>query len=392
MKYDFDTVRSRYNTFSMKYDGMGKRLKPGFIPLFVADMDLKCPPAIIEAMHKVADHEIYGYSGSFADDRYNQSIIRWFGDKYGFKIEPDWILPSAGTCSAINAAIREFSNVGDGVIICRPVYGHFTGMIEGDCHRKAVDCHLIKDENGNFHMDFDKLDKLCSEPNNRIFLLCSPHNPVGRVWTREELEKVVAITKKHNVMLLVDEIHCDIRREGIDFIPVGTVTNDYSNICIFGGLGKTFNTAGLMCSNAIVPDEFLRARIRNELSGGLSPFAIAACITAYGGECDEWVDEMNKYIDGNIDYAIDFCKKNMPWVEVGRPEGTYCLWLDFGKSGLSGEEIHRRIYEDASVILQDGTVHDPEFGATCQRMCTPVARSVLVEAMERIAKVFEDIK
>ena len=390
MKYDFDTPVNRFNTWSSKWDGSAARYKPGFIPMFVADMDLNCAPQIVAALHKAADHGIYGYT--MPPKEYFEAVQRWFKVRYNWAIETDWILPSAGTCSGINMAFEAFSNIGDGIIITRPVYGHFTGMIEGDTHRKAVDVHLHLDENNVWRMDFDEIEKACSDSHNRIFLLCSPHNPVGRVWEEWELRKIIEITKKYNVLLIVDEIHCDLIRKDKKFVSVGTLTDDYSNIIIAGGLGKTFNIAGLHASNIIIPDKFLRERFRQTAGFGMStPFTIAAVISAYT-ECDDWVDELNEYLDGNVDTAMTFFAEKMPWVKVSRPEGTYCLWLDFEASGLSGEEIHRRIYDEANVILQDGKGHDPEFGACCQRMCVPTARSVLKEALERIAAQFTDIK
>ena len=389
-KYDFDTVANRFNTYSMKYDFMKTRYPEGFIPLFVADMDLKCAPQIVKAMHRVADHELYGYSAPMAD--YYEAVQGWFKRRYNWEIEKDWILPSSGTCSGINYAIEEFSQLKDGVIITRPVYGHFTGMIEDDTNRTAVDAHLYLDDEGVWRMDFDQIEKYAQDPKNRIFLLCSPHNPVGRVWEEWELKKIIEITKKNNMLLIVDEIHCDLVRADQKFVSVGTLTDDYSNIIIAGGLGKTFNIAGLHASNIIIPDPYLRARFRMRAGmGGFTPFTIAAIISAYT-ECDDWVDELNEYLDGNIELAMSFFAEKMPWVKISRPQGTYCLWIDFEGCGLSGEEIHKRIYEDANVILQDGTVHDPKFGSCCQRMCVPVARSVLKEALERIEKVFADIK
>ncbi len=390
MKYDFDTPVNRFGTYSAKWDGSAARYKPGFIPLFVADMDLKCAPQIIKALHRTADHEIFGYT--MPPQEYFDAVIRWFDTHYGWKIEKDWILPSAGTCSGINKVIEAFSNIGDGVIITRPVYGHFTGMIEGDTHRKAVDCHLHLDENNVWRMDFDEIEKQCSDSHNRIFLLCSPHNPVGRVWEPWELQKIVEITKRHNVLLIVDEIHCDLIRKGVKFTSVGTMTDDYSNIVVAGGLGKTFNIAGLACSNLIIPNKFLRERYRQAGGGGgMTPFGVSAVISAYT-ECDDWVEELNEYLDGNVELAMNFFAEKMPWVKISYPQGTYCLWLDFSASGLDGDEIHRRIYDEANVILQDGKVHDPVYGACCQRMCVPTARSVLKEALERIEAQFKDIK
>lgn len=394
MQYNFDEVVNRYGTYSMKWDGV-TGLVPGlrgkFIPMMIADMDFKTAQPVIDAMHRVADFGMFGYTADWAEPAYAQAVTGWFSRRFGWQFSPQDVIYSNGTIEALNCAVQTFSNVGDGVILCRPVYGHFTQAIEDECHRKVVDCHLRNDGSGYYTMDYEDLEKKCADPRNRIFVLCSPHNPTGRVWTPEELRRAAQICQKHHVLLISDEVHCDIVRAGVRHYPLPTVVEDHSNIITLTAVNKTFNLAGLQCSNAIITDPFLRERFKNAFGMRCpTPFAIAALIAAYN-EGEEWLEQANAYIDDNLDFALDFLQQHLPWVKAWRPEGTYVLWLDLSASGLSDAEIHARIYDQALVMLQDGTDHDPEKGQCWQRMCMPCARSVLQEALERIADVFQDV-
>jgi cystathionine beta-lyase len=312
--------------------------------------------------------------------------VDWYKRRYNTELREEWIAYSDGSVTAINCAIETFTNAGDGVIIMRPVYGHFTGMVESDTHRKVASCHLVN-RGGRYEIDWERFESLCKDPVNRAFLLCSPANPAGRVWSKEELSRIVEICRKNGVLVISDEIHSDIVRKGAAFHPIVSVTEDHSNIIMVTGINKSFNVAGLRCSNTVIPDDKLRGTFNKEFGGHqATPFAVAAVIAAYD-ESEDWLDELNAYLDGNIDFALDFIKTRMPQVKVCRPEGTYMLWLDFSGCGLSSSEIHHRIYLDANVILQDGVVHDPEEGACFQRMCIALPRTRLETALERIAAV-----
>ncbi len=392
MKYNFDEIIERAGTYSVKWEQAGgsclQYQNPDQkLPFQIADMDLPCPEPLIQALHKVVDHRMYGYSFASAESRYAQSIIDWYKRRYDLKINREWIICANGSIEGVNGAIRAFSNVGDGIMIARPVYGHFTECIEEDTYRKVIDCHLINN-NGYYTMDWEKFEDLCSVPTNRIFILCSPANPVGRVWSKEELKKIIAICKKHNVLLVSDEVHCDIISKDTKHHPILTMTEDYSNIILVTAINKTFNTAGLICANVIIPDPCLRGIYKKEFGLKLTtPFSIGALISVYN-DCDDWLYQVNEYIEGNIDFAIAYLKEHLPGVKVRKPEGTYILWLDFSEYGLTPEEIHSRIYKTAKVILQDGTVHDPIGGGQFQRMCVPCPRPILEEALMRLAKVF----
>lgn len=389
---NFDEIIERQNTYSAKWMGvkgssLDYRNPEVQLPFQVADMDIACPEPIVQAMHRVADHRIYGYSVPPA--AYYDAFIGWYRRRWDLELQREWILPAHGSVSAINDVIRAFTNVGDGVILCRPVYGHFTGCIEDELYRRVVNVQL-KAEDGFYTMDWEAFEAACAKPENRAFILCSPANPVGRVWTREELARMCEITRRHHVLLISDEVHCDIIMPGVRHTPILQASEDWSNLVMVTGINKTFNVAGLACANAVIPDEDLRGIYRKEAHGGLpSPFAIAALISAYT-ECDAWVEELCGYISGNFDAALDFFHANMPRLRVQRPEGTYIMWLDFSAYGLTAEEIHRRIYDKANVRLQDGLVHDPDLGGPFQRLCVSCSREVLLEGLRRIAREFPE--
>lgn len=396
MKYNFDEIVERAGTYCGKWGLVGGKCAnykdPGQkLPFMVADMDLPCPEPVVQMMHQVADHRMYGYSSFTAEPKFCEAIIDWYRRRYGFEIQKDWILHAHGSIEGVNGVIRAFSNVGDGIIVCRPVYGHFTECIEEDTYRKVVSVHLINDGTGYYTMDWEGFEKACAEPTNRIFILCSPENPVGRVWTEEELKKIIAICKKHHVLLCSDEVHCDILAKGVKHHPILTMTEDYSNVIMVTAINKTFNLAGLSCANLIIPDANLRGIYYKEAGAYLaSPFSIGALIAAYN-EGEDWLAQANEYIEGNIDAAIDFIHRELPKVKIRKPEGTYIIWMDFSGYGLSSQEIHEKIYDKAGVILQDGLVHDPEEGGQFQRMCIPCPRCVMMEALERIAAQFKGL-
>ena len=395
MHYDFDRVIDRHGTYAVKWSGVqlfgpNVHFNQDTIPMMIADMDLPCPQPVIDAMHRVADHGMYGYSSHICDPQYNTSLCRWFLDRHGWKIRPGEVLHSHGTFDALTHVALMKTRPGEGVILMNPVYGHFSQDVV-KWGRQAVFCHLLSDNEGYYTIDYAKLEALAADPNNSLLIFCNPHNPVGRVWTAEEIAKVADICEKHSVFVISDEVHCDHLRAGVHFTPYLTACGDKGNAISLVGINKSFNMAGLSCSNAVIQDEDLRREVLENYPMVMpSPFAIAGHIAAYT-EGDEWMDQVCAYIDGNIRWALDFFAREMPKVKVGCPEGTYFLWLDFRGYGLSDEEVHKRIYQDANVFLQDGTVHDPEAGHCFQRMCVPCARSVLETACRRIRDAFSDI-
>ena len=399
MKYDFDKYVERRGTYSAKWDGVPlfaalfKQEAPWndeTIPMMVADMDFECPPKLVEAMHRVADHKIYGYTMHLTDPRYNKAIIDWYKRRYNTDLKEEWLLYSNGSVSCINCALNAFLNPGDGVIIMPPVYGHFNGMATDETPHKVVHSPMVNTD-GYYTVDWEDFENKCAMPRNRAFILCSPNNPVGRVWNEEELKRMAAICKKHNVLLISDEIHSDILRRGVTHYPIVSVVEEYSNIIMVIGINKSFNVAGLQCSTAIIPDEHLRQVFQSQFGLVMpTPFAVAAQIAAYD-ECEDWLEELNLYLDANIDYTIAFFADHMPKLKIRRPEGSYMLWLDFRAYGISDDDIRRRVYVNANVMLQDGIGHDPVFGRGFQRMCVTLSRPLLEKALSRIAAAFSDL-
>ncbi len=391
MTFNFDEIIQRKGTYSFKWDA-GKELKElglaanfdsETLPVFIADMDFACPPCIVSALHEAVDRRIYGYTSETSLPHYSNAVMNWFKGRFNWAFNKEDIVYVDGTVEALKFAIRAYSEKGDGVMITRPVYGPFTSVIKGE-KRRVVNSNLINTD-GYYTMDFDDIAKKASDSDVKMFILCSPHNPCGRVWQKEELLKLVQICEENNIILISDEVHCDLIRKGERHYPISTIAQNKENIVTLTAINKTFNTAGLMCTNAIIENENLRNKFK-EATGHImpSPFAIAALIAGYS-EAEEWLSQLNEYIDANIDFALEFIKENMPKVKAWRPQGTYVLWMDMRAYNMSDEELFERIYNDANVILEQGTIFDEENGAGFQRICLSSPRAIIKQALERIA-------
>lgn len=390
-RYNFDEINNRYNTGSYKYDRILEQYpfaNENSIIMTLADMDFKTAPELIDYMKSICDKGIFGYMTEFYHP-YQDSIISWYQNHHQLMINPEEIIFSNGTIEAIKAIVNMFTNPDDYVALSRPIYGHFTYSIENECHRRVKNIPLIK-ENGHYHFDFQKLHEELSRENVKIYILCSPHNPVGRVWTYDELQTIINICHQTNTLLICDEVHCDLIRKSYKHHPILSIGEDHKNIIMISSPGKTFNISGLQISNMIVKDETLRLKIRNEFDRDISTFAQAGLIGAYTYG-DNWVKELNDYLDKTIDEALLYIEKHMPYCKVFKPEGTYFLWLDFNGTNLSNEKINEVIYQKANVILQDGYHCDPENGAGFQRMPIAMPRAKVLEALERIKKAFEEV-
>ena len=399
MKYDFDEVIDRRHdpsSYSIKWakdPKIGKMLgadtiNDDTIAIFTADMDFRCAPPIIDALRGVVDHGIFGYSAAPEPD-YSDAVIDWFKRRENWEIKPEELIYVNGTVEAMKQIILALTEPGDGVIIQRPVYGPFSSTIEGT-GRTIVNNQLISDDEGYYTMDFEDLEQKCKDPDNKLLMLCSPHNPVGRIWTDAELAELARICRENDVIIAADEIHGDLIRRGLEFHPIATLA-DNVNIITATAANKTFNLAGLHCTNLVIKNPELREKMKKSLGHvGQTPFGIAATMAAYN-DGEEWLEELKEYLDGNIDWIMNFLKERMPKVKCRRPEGTYILWMDFRGYGLSAEKIHDRIYNKANVLLEGGTMFDPVEGAGFERVCVPSPRSVIQEAFERIAREFEGL-
>jgi len=388
MKYNFDEIIDRHGTNSLKWDCRDLLIKLGFteryddetIPLFVADMDFACPQPVLDALHRRVEQKMFGYTYHLSDERYINALQRWFKRRQNWDIVPDSVVYSPGTVHALHVAVRAFTKPGDKIIIQRPVYAPFTSVIEKN-RRIVANNELINDHNF-YRINFNELEDLAKDPKTTMMILCSPHNPVGRIWSPEELKQINDICRKNGIILVSDEIHGDLIRCNAEFYPVANI-GDTENIIVCTAINKTFNTAGLHCSNIIIENPDLRKSFQNEMGiQSPSPFAISALIAAYE-DGEEWLEQLKAYLDGNFDFLEAFLEKKMPWVRFRKPEGTYIAWLDFSASGLSPDEVHDKIYNKANVFLEDGKL----FGAGSehfQRLCVPTPRKRLEMALERI--------
>ena len=311
MKYNFDEIVNRRGTYSIKWDGGEVIKKMGLtdrydeetIPLFTADMDLPVPQPLIDALHKTVDHRIFGYS--IFPDEYYEAIQHWFKKRHDWEIKKEEIIYSPGTVHALNVAVRAFTEPGDGVIIQRPVYPPFTSAIEAN-GRKVVNNALKCDEEGYYSIDFEDFEAKAKDENTKMFILCNPHNPTGRVFNREELKKLSDICAENNVLIVADEIHGDLIRRNQTFIPIAKAAENDDHIITFTAINKTFNVAGLHCTNVIIPNPELRKTFSKVMGMHLpSPFTISALIAVYN-EGEEWLEQLKEYIDGTMEWVEQF--------------------------------------------------------------------------------------
>ena len=393
MIYNFDEIINRKNTHSIKWDAgellrkfeITERFDEDTIPLFVADMDFSCPQPVIDALHKRVDQRMYGYTTHATDPEYFKTIQNWFARRMNWEFPADSIVYSPGTVHALKIAVRTFTNPGDGVIIQRPVYFPFTNVIEGN-GRIVLNNSLVNND-GYYEIDFADLEQKAKLSSSKLMILCSPHNPVGRIWNQGELEKISRICLDNNIVLISDEIHGDLIRTTETFYPIANVNSD-DKIIVCTATNKTFNMAGLHCSNIILRNADMREQFSKELGMQMpSPFSISALIAAYN-EGEEWLEQLKVYIDKNFDFLKNFLANKMDKVKFRIPEGTYIGWMDFSGYNMDPEEIHNRIYNKANVVLEDGKIFGEE-GINFQRICIPSPRSILEEAMNRICTEFK---
>lgn len=394
MRYNFDEIINRRNTDSFKWDaremvkkyGITSRFDENTIPLFVADMDFVCPQPVLDALHRRIGQQMFGYTTHLASTAYIDAILHWFHRRQNWAIDPEHIVYCPGTVHALDAAVKAFTSPGDGVIIQRPVYSPFTGVIERN-DRVVINNELVNSE-GYYTIDFNDLERKAKEASTRMMFLCSPHNPVGRIWQPEELDRIAKICIDNDILLISDEIHGDLIRCQETFHPIANISQS-DKVIVCTAINKTFNLAGLHCSNIVIRDSGLRRKYMRALGMQTpSPFAISALIAAYN-EGEEWLEQLRSYIDENFDFLGQFLKNKLPRVAYRKPEGTYIAWLDFGGYGLLPEEVHDRIYNKANVALEDGK----RFGvksAAFQRICLPTRRSLLEEGLERIGEQFRN--
>lgn len=391
MKYDFDKVIDRRGTNCLKYDFAVERGKPeGLLPLWVADMDLPTVEEIKQALHEAAEHGIYGYSE--VKEPYFQAVHDWMKNCHGWEVEREWLIKTPGIVYAIAAAVRAFTKEGDGVMIQNPGYYPF-GQVVRDNGRVLVD-NTLHEENGRYTMDYEDMERQIVKSNVKLFILCSPHNPVGRVWTEEELRRLGEICLKHHVLIVSDEIHHDFVFPGYKHHVLSNLDERFREITVTcTAPSKTFNIAGLQVSNIFIPDEKLRKAFVKEIDktgySQLNQMGLVACEAAYRYGRD-WLNQLLVYLKGNLDYARDFIDTQMPGVKLVEPEGTFLLWLDCRELHISDNELDKLVIEKAKLWLDGGRMFGP-CGAGYQRINMACPRATLEKALTQFAEAVKSI-
>ncbi len=389
MKYDFDTVINRKGSGSVKWDRADNLYKVNdVIPMWVADMDFKSPPAIIKSLKKVAGWGIFGYT--MAPDSYCESILAWMKNRHDWEIQKDWIVFAPGVVPALRLLVKAFTQPGDQVLVQTPVYYPFFDAVR-DNGCEILDNPLLL-QGKQYVMDFDDLERKIT-PQTKMIILCSPHNPISRVWTAGELKQLGEICMKHNVLVISDEIHNDIVYKGFKHTPFTKVSNEFSsNAIVCTAASKTFNLPGLRTSNIIISNPELRKRFTTVMRNcGMAPpnmFGIAATEAAYRyGE--SWLKQLLAYLQGNIKLFQQFALERLPGLKIIQPQGTYLLWLDFRGCRIEMSQLDYCLREKARVGMESGE----QFGcknAGFRRMNIGCPRAILLEAMDRLESAFNN--
>ena len=384
---DFDRIVDRKNTGCLKYDFAKQRGMPeDVLPLWVADMDFETSSYVQDALAERIRHGIFGYSEPM--DSYFESVSGWMRERHHWEVKRQWLVNTPGVVFALATAVRAYTQTGDAVLIQQPVYYPFSEVIK-DAGRRVVSNTLYLGEDNRYHIDFDDFEKKIIDEQVKLFLLCSPHNPVARVWTKEELEQLGDICLKHHVIVVADEIHHDFVFQG-EHTVFANVKKEYEDICVIcTAPSKTFNLASMMMSNIFIPNQQLRRRFRKEVNAvGLSQLGVlglVACEAAYakGGE---WYEAMMRYVADNIAFTKKYVEENLHGVRMVEHEGTYLVWLDFRGTGLSVDELEHLIIHRAKLWLDSGKIFG-ESGNGFQRINVACPRATLLDALERIRKV-----
>ncbi len=389
MQYNFDQVISRTGTHSVKWEFIPPiegKADAELLPLWIADMDFPCAEPILRALHNRVDQKIFGYSDARSEE-YLKAVQNWFLKRHQWGFDLQDIHPSPGVVPALAILIRSLTKRGDGIIIQKPVYYPFINLIENN-HRRIVNNALIEKE-GFYTMDFVDLEEKASKPDTTLMILCSPHNPVGRVWREDELFKLADICLENNVTIISDEIHCDLVRDRVTHIPLEKIIAD-ENVVTCTSASKSFNLAGLQISNIIIKSEEIRNKWTSEKSGksgliGVNPFGIVATRAAYAGGAS-WLDQVNRYIDDNLEYVSQFLSEHLEKARYIIPEGTYFAWIDFRSYGFTAVQLKEMIRRKAGVVLDEGYIFGEE-GAEFERINAACPRSILHECLIRIKNV-----
>ena len=393
MKYNFNERIDRSENHSAKWAEMEMKFgRSDLIPMWVADMDIKAAPEIVESMKKKVEQEIFGYV--YRPDSYYKTATEWLKKRFGYEISPSSLIHSPGVVPSMSILVKMLTKNSDKILIQTPVYPPFASAVK-DNGRGLVENPLVKDEKGYYTIDFEDLEKKLSLDEVKLFILCNPHNPVGRVWKKEELLKMGELCKKYNVRILADEIWRDLIMPGYKHTPMASLSKGIEDITItLFSPTKSFNLAGLQASFATFP----RAEERKEFDNILgqmdvkrnNPFSLVAFETAYE-KCEDWLEELILHIDGNMQYVVDFIAEKLPEIKVVKPEGTYLMWLDFNGTKIPQDKIQEFLINEAKVAMNDGGSFGSN-GKGFARMNVACPRYMVEEAMERIEKALKNLK
>ena len=384
MKYDFDEFVERRGTNCVKWD---ESPSDDVIPLWVADMDFKVAPAIQEALQQRVAHGVFGYN--IVPESYYEAVISWFHRRHQWEIQRQWMLYTTAVVPAMSCVIKALTMPGEKVLILSPAYNCFFSSIRNNgCEVLESPLKAVGD---SFEIDWKDFEAKCVDEKTTLFLLCNPHNPSGRVWTKDELQRMYDICRKHDVKVASDEIHCELIMPGYQFVPFGTITDD---CVVMNSPSKNFNTAGLQIANIICSHPSWRRRIDRAININevcdVNPFGIVALEAAYN-ESEDWIDELCQYLWGNYTVLRDFIGKNIPQWKVCRLEGTYLPWVDISAMGITSQELCDRLFREAKVWINPGTMYGPKIGEGYVRLNIATQRSRLVEALNRVVKALEQI-
>ena len=389
MKYNFDESIERRGTNCVKWDAdaprqTGGRPLPGgekLIPMWVADMDFRVAPAIQQALERRVAHGVFGYN--IVPDSYYEAVISWFKRRHEWDIRREWILYTTAVVPAMSVVIKALTMPGEKVLILSPAYNCFFSSIKNNgC--EVLESALRLGRNDRWEVDWQDFEAKCADEKTTLFLLCNPHNPCGRVWTRAELEQMRDICKRYGVTVVSDEIHCELVMPGYHFVPFGTVSDE---CVVMNSPSKNFNTAGLQIANIICQNPTWRRRIDRAININevcdVNPFGIVALEAAYN-ESEEWLDQLLAYLHGNYRALCYFIAQHLPGWKVTQLEGTYLVWVDIRATGLKSDELQQRLLNDAKVWVCPGTLYGPQTGEGYIRINIACPRSQLMEALNRI--------
>ena len=386
MKYDFDKIIPRRGTNSVKWD-VAK--EDGVIPMWVADMDFQAAPCIRQALKERMDHGVFGYT--LVPNSYYESIISWFDRRHQWHIERDWIIYTSGVVPAISAIIKALTEPGDKVLVQTPVYNCFFSSIRNNGCTTAENA-LVRKGN-SYEIDFDDFEKQAADEKTKVFLLCNPHNPAGRVWTPDELSRMNDICLRHGVKVIADEIHCELIMPGYKFTPFAAVSKACQDNCITtNSPTKSFNIAGLQIANIITNNDTIKRKIDRAININevcdVNPFGVIALQAAYN-EGESWIDQLNLYLWENYKVLKDFFQEHLPKLQVLKLEGTYLVWVDISTTGLKADELTNELLQQGKVMVNSGTMYGKTTGANYLRLNIAMPRSLMLEALQRIAQVLQ---